>query len=48
MNFFDDRCETRAGIYLWDKTPLHRNFVTLGTFIRLKFCLTKVLSNLGF
>ena len=42
MNFlsywgFEGRRETWAGIYLWDKTPLHKNFVTLGNFIRLKF-----------
>ena len=53
MNFFSywdfvDPRETCAGIYLWGKTPLHKNFVTLGTFIRLKVFLTKVLSNSGF
>ena len=52
MNFFsywgfEDLRETWAGIYLRAKTPLHKNFVTLGNFIRLKVFLTKVLSNSG-
>ena len=55
MNFlsywgFDDLRETWAGIYLLNlnKTTLHNNFVAWGKFIGLKFCLTKVLSNLVF
>ena len=42
MNFlsywgFEDLYETVMGIYLQDKTPLHKSFVILRNFIRLNF-----------
>ena len=56
MNFlsywgFEDLYETVTGIYLQDKTPLHKNFVILRNFIRLnfvwkKFCLIQASKNL--